>query len=100
MDRIQPYWTGLMHWRWEILPILERVADWAERLDWDSFGPPVCAGGAIVLFAVLVLWSLNGSDKRQLEFWSAFALAGRWVALGAAVTPVVVWAAALRGMSQ
>jgi hypothetical protein len=36
---------------------------------------------------------LAASDKRQVELWWAFALAGRWVALGAAVAPMVVWPA-------
>ena len=96
MDRIQPYWTVLLKWRSEILPVLDRVADWADRLDWDTLGPPACIGAAILLTGMMLLCRPDTSDKRMIEFWSAFALAGRWVALGAAVTPVVVWAATRR----
>jgi hypothetical protein len=93
MDRIQPYWTVLQKWWSDILPVLRQVSDWADRLDWDTLGPPVCIGAAILLVLMLALYSADSSDKRKAEFWSTFALAGRWVALGAAVTPVVVWAA-------
>ncbi len=96
MDRIQPYWTILQKGWSEILPVLGQVADWADRLDWDSLGPPVCICAVILLVWMLLLYSADSSDKRKVEFWSAFALAGRWVALGAAVTPVVVWAATRR----
>jgi len=96
MDRIQPYGTVLLKGWSAVLPVLDRFADWADRLDWDSLGPPVCVGAAILLIGILLLYSADASDKRKVEFWSAFALAGRWVALGAAVTPVVVWAATRR----
>ena len=96
MDRFQPYWTAFLKGWSQVLPVFDRFADWADRLDWDSLGPPVCMGAAVMLIGVLLLYSLDASDKRTIEFWSAFAVAGRWVALGAAVTPVVVWAATRR----
>jgi hypothetical protein len=102
METVRAYWSLILK-GWSAIPrIVDRLADWNDGLDWDTLGPAACVGGGVLLVAMLMFYvsessnKLDASDQRHIEFWSAFALGGRWVALGAAVTPVVVWAATRR----
>ncbi len=66
-----------------------------DRLDTDEL--PLLPLGVLML----VVWGLlllipAPSDERAKTYWSHFAVSGRWIALGASVVPVVVWAAARR----
>ncbi len=96
MDSLRPYGALLLKGWASIPPLLDRVADWADRLDWDGLAPAACVGGALLFVWSMLLFMSGSTDRRTAEFWSSFAVAGRWVALGVAVTPVVVWAASRR----
>ncbi len=74
----------------------DAATDMFDRLDTDELKPllPV-ALLMLVLWGVLLMIPAPG-DERARTYWSHFAVSGRWIALGASVVPVVVWAAVRR----